>query len=84
MKPLVLLITLLMANAANACEDTCLVADPSDPTANIRSAPNAAVLGTVRNGIEVLVLERHGKWIRIATSENKIGWMHASRLNCNH
>ncbi len=49
---------------------------------NLRARPgtDAAELEVVAKGTEVVILDREGDWFKIATSNNKVGWMHTQYI----
>jgi hypothetical protein len=67
----------------------CVVADPTGSPLNVRSTPNGAILGALRNDTKVLVLEAalvNGKTsVRIApeVGTGKQGWVFLNHLSCS-
>lgn len=57
---LALLVTLLVAHSAQAIAlERCVVADPQDPTLNVREKPRGDLVGRLKNGRAVYVLNEH-------------------------
>jgi hypothetical protein len=69
----------------------CYVSDPTRTPLNIRTAPNGRVFSTVRNGMNVAVLEydfdnRGRRWARIEFLDRGVetrGWVIARFLTCS-
>ena len=79
-------VLLLMAASAGAA---CIVADPTGTPLNVRLAPYAASLGTIENGVPVLIREttydsKGQPWVHIvqAGSGSEIGWVYRKYLDC--
>ena len=79
-------IVLWSATSAGAA---CIVADPTGTPLNVRLAPYAATLGTIANGVAVVIREttydaKGQPWVHIvqAGSGEEIGWVFRKYLDC--
>jgi len=72
-----------VASAANAAE-TCTVADPSGTPLNVRKSPNGAIVGALKNDVQVSIRGRRGEWVSIVPLDgaSKSGWVVIKYLNC--
>ncbi|MEL6764298.1 MAG: SH3 domain-containing protein, partial [Cyanobacteria bacterium J06607_6] len=57
------------------------VQDPTDPTANLRTAPNGNFLTEVANGTEVSFLGVDGEWTQIQLGNGQVGFISTARLS---
>ena len=64
----------------SACDDRYWVVQDRDGYANLRSAPNGSVTGRIESGSSVMILDNSGEWTRILTANNRIGYVHNTRL----
>jgi hypothetical protein len=53
---------LFLATGAAHAVGTCDVADPTDTLLNVRIRPGGKILGTLRNGVEVVVIDVSDDW----------------------
>lgn len=65
----------------------CVVDDPTPTPLNVRTAPYGRVLGTIRNGNQVTIVDRandaQGKlWVYIAQSGRPFGWVYQQYVKC--
>ena len=66
----------------------CLVADPTGTPLNVRTIPNGKVVGTLSNGVPVVVLDhvsQNGKtWVYIGRDPDQVplGWVFRDYVNC--
>lgn len=81
---------LIGANIAWAEADRCYVTDPTGTPLNVRDGPNGRIVGTLKNGKFVLIVERanaaNGKpWAFIVDFDTKerIGWVFFPYLSCD-
>ncbi|MGO9546770.1 MAG: SH3 domain-containing protein [Rhodomicrobium sp.] len=75
-------IAIVLLAASNAAQAGCAVTDPTGTPLNIRSTPNGAIIGTLRNGASVTIQEtlydsRGRLWANIG-----IGWVFREFLSC--
>jgi hypothetical protein len=70
--------------------ERCYVTDPTGTPLNVRASPNGAIIGTLKNGKFVLIVERanaaNGKpWALVVDFETKqrIGWVFYRYLSCS-
>jgi SH3 domain-containing protein len=86
---------LLLATGTVHAVGTCDVADPTGTALNVRDRPNGKILGTLRNGTEVVIIDASDdwKWAKIfpvrtknysVTSVNRKleGWVFYDFLDC--
>ena len=64
----------------SACDNRYWVVQDRDGYANLRSAPNGSVTGRIESGSSVMILDTSDKWKRILTANNRIGYIHNTRL----
>lgn len=64
----------------SACDNRYWTVQDRDGYANLRSTPGGKVTGRVTSGTSVMKLENEGEWTRILTPDNRLGYMHYSRL----
>lgn len=79
---------LLLAGPASA-QRRCTVTDPTGTPLNVRTDPNGRIVGTVRNGQPVTILDttadgRGRPWVYIAESRSgdPIGWVFREFVSC--
>lgn len=66
----------------------CRVMDPTGTPLNVRTSPDGNIVGTVSNGVRVIILDhtlRRGKdWVYVGKAEDRvpIGWVFESYLDC--
>lgn len=79
----------IASGIAPARAEICKVTDPTGTPLNLRAAPNGAVVGTIRNGIDVEILDvsldsRGRRWtlIRPEGSGPAVGWVFREFLSC--
>jgi hypothetical protein len=78
----------VLASTIAHADVTCRVNDPTGTPLNVRAtAPNCRILGTLRNGITVRVLDVcsfQGKvWARLGDKDRvQIGWVYRDYLDC--
>lgn len=88
--PAALLAAFLLSFAGSAsAQQFCYVADPTGTPLNVRIEPNGRVVGTVRNGRQVVIAEtrrddqgRVWAFVRDLDTNVGIGWVYRSFLNC--
>jgi S1-C subfamily serine protease len=74
--------------AGASAEDRCVVADPSGTPLNVRTAPDGRTIGTLNNGIQVMIFDRSSvegrPWVYVGRYEDRvpIGWVYRNYLNC--
>lgn len=87
----VLLAVWLWASPASATA-SCLVADPADPTLNVRDAPRGKVINRLKNGRNVFILEnrldaRNKLWAKVGGAYRgtwrEWGWVFQAHLKCS-
>lgn len=64
----------------SACDGRYWTVSDRDGYANLRSAPGGSVSGRVETGTGVMILDKSGEWTRILTPDNRLGYIHSSRL----
>ena len=64
----------------SVCDNRYWVVRDRDGYANLRSAPNGSVTGRIESGSSVMILDTPGEWKRILTPNNRIGYIHSTRL----
>jgi hypothetical protein len=81
--------TASIATPSNA-EPICRVADPTPTPLNVRTSPNGRIVGTLRNGDEITVLDRtmdrkRQGWVYVGRSEDRspIGWVYREYIDCH-
>jgi hypothetical protein len=87
---LCLLLALCSAGATDAiAQSHCVVMDPTGTPLNVRTAPNSHIVGTLKNGDQVTVLDRtsdrRGKtWVYVGNYEDNkpIGWVFREFVVC--
>ncbi len=62
------------------CDNRYWTVSDRDGWANLRSTPDGTVLGRIQTGASVMILDKSGEWTRILTPDNRIGYIHNSRL----
>lgn len=83
-----LVITMLFLLGAVQVQATeCKVSDPTNTPLNLRTYPNGAKVGIVRNGNTVRMLdydtdERGRTWAYIRTKQGKRGWVYREFISC--
>jgi Bacterial SH3 domain len=67
----------------------CRVADPTPTPLNVRTSPNGRVVGTIENGMMVLILDRRTDrkrqvWVYIGNADDQmpIGWVFRDYIDC--
>jgi uncharacterized protein len=70
-------------------QSPCEVADPTGTPLNVRASPNGDIVGTLRNGVQVFVLDRSvdrkkQAWVYVGRSEDRspIGWVYREFIVC--
>jgi len=88
---LVALVFLALKSPAHAINELCLVADPEDPSLNVRDAPNGKVINRLRNGRAVFIMEkkpdsRSRPWANVMGyykgEFREWGWVFHRNLDC--
>ncbi|WP_411033899.1 SH3 domain-containing protein [Shinella sp. BYT-45] len=64
----------------------CLIDDPTGTPLNVRSAPNGAVLTTLRNGTRVEVVDEMKtgtkRWLFVSREGERLGWVFGAYVVC--
>jgi Bacterial SH3 domain len=68
-----------LVNMSN-CDNRYWTVSDRDGWANLRSAPGGNITGRIATGASVMILDKSGEWTRILTPDNRIGYIHNSRL----
>src|SRR6476620_5504525 len=70
-------------------QSPCEVTDPTGTPLNVRASPNGDIVGTLRNGVQVSVLDRSvdrekRAWVYVGRSEDRspIGWVYREFIAC--
>jgi hypothetical protein len=78
-----------VGSVESSAQIPCEVLDPTGTPLNVRASPNGHIVGTLRNGVQVSVLDRssdrEGKsWVYVGHSEDRspIGWVYDQFINC--
>jgi Bacterial SH3 domain len=64
----------------SACDNRYWTVSDRDGFANLRSTPGGTVSGRIDTGTSVMILDKSGEWTRILTPDNRLGYIHSSRL----
>lgn len=68
--------------------DRCKVTDPTGTPLNLRDTPNGEIIGSIRNGIIVLIQDnaqdnRGRSWVLISSSSGTtLGWVFREFISC--
>jgi hypothetical protein len=82
---------LAFAGAQKANAQRCEITDPTGTPLNVRSAPNGRIVGQIRNGAIVHIVDnatdRKGRaWARIETERRRrfvvLGWVFREFISC--
>lgn len=90
MNKAIIAIVLLLAGWSEAsAQSRCRVMDPTGTPLNVRSSPNGTVVGSLRNGTLVTILDRsrdrQGRsWVYIGRyrSGQSVGWVYREFIAC--
>ncbi len=64
----------------SACDNRYWTVSDRDGYANLRSTPGGTIFGRVTTGTSVMILDKSGEWTRILTPDDRLGYIHNSRL----
>lgn len=82
---------LVIAGAQNAQAQRCKITDPTGTPLNVRSSPNGRIVGKVRNGVIVHIVnnstDRNGRaWAKIEVERRNrfvvLGWVFREFISC--
>ena len=75
-------------NVAKA-EQVCKVTDPTGTPLNVRETPNGRIVGTLRNGVEVYIIDisydsKNRPWalVRRSRQGGAFGWVFREFISC--
>jgi hypothetical protein len=87
---LIIAALLLGLSSPSFSQPSCRVADPSGTPLNVRASPNGHIVGKLKNGDVVSILDRasdgNGKtWVYIGDDQDKrpIGWVYRNFVECD-
>ena len=72
-----------------SAQERCLVADPTGTPLNLRTAANGPIIGTLKNGTLVTILDgssvKGSSWAYVGRYEDRapLGWVFRAYLNCD-
>jgi hypothetical protein len=88
-KSLLLTAVLVATTLPAAAQSRCRVLDPTGTPLNIRTSPNGNIIGTLRNGLLVSIIDstnddRGRPWALVAQFETgrRIGWVFREFIAC--
>jgi uncharacterized protein YraI len=78
-----LLTTAALAVALTSPVLACQVSDPTGTPLNMRESPNGKIIGTLQNGVEVVMKDasKDWNWAQIVTKSGKTGWVYYNYLS---
>jgi hypothetical protein len=71
-----------------SAQGICRVMDPTGTPLNVRTSPNGNAVGTLDNGVKVIILDRASyggeNWVYLGRAEDRvpIGWVFRNYLDC--
>ena len=70
-------------------KNSCEIMDPTGTPLNVRASPNGHIVGTLRNGVQIIVLDRASDqkgqaWVYVGRSNDQspIGWVYRQFIAC--
>lgn len=91
LKPLVLTTALVLTATlpTMALAQTCKVTDPTATPLNVRATPNGKIVGKLKNGTKVRIIEedyddKNRPWALVVNTKNnkRIGWVIREYISC--
>lgn len=77
------------SSPALAETETCIVADPTGTTLNVRKSPNGKVIGSIQNNKTVKILglsiDKKGRsWAKVRGNAGSTGWILRDFVTCSY